>query len=110
VKLFQFCQRRSSGVCYSGPTHSILRRKHLLIINELHQIAVLKVTKHLDVTHPNSVVWAAKMGTAIAVERTLRQYRCLGRGYAYLLYYSHLRLAADLWRPAAKVQKAPSQT
>jgi len=53
----------------------ILHRKHLLIINELHQIAMLKVTKHLDVAHPRNIVWAAKMGTTVDVQGTLRQYR-----------------------------------
>jgi hypothetical protein len=117
-QLFQFYQRRSSGVCDSGPTHPILHRKHLLIINELHQIAVLKVAKHLDVAHPGAILGPAKMGTAIAVERTLRQYRGLGRGYAYLLHHRHScvwlidrgdRDRTGLRRRAAKVLKAPRQ-
>jgi thiamine pyrophosphate-dependent acetolactate synthase large subunit-like protein len=63
LRAIQFYQRRSAGVCDSGPTHPILHRKHLLIINELHQIALLKVAKHLDFAHPSAIITPTKMGT-----------------------------------------------
>jgi len=47
------------------------REINLLIINELHQIALLEATKHLDVPDPHAIVWPAKVGKAVIVERAI---------------------------------------
>jgi hypothetical protein len=57
----------------------------LLESPRVHQIAPLEATKHLDVPVPDAIVWPAKVGKAVTVERALGQYRCLGGGYAYVL-------------------------
>jgi hypothetical protein len=67
----QLRERGSSGIRDAGPTHPILGRKHLLIINELHQIALLEATKHLDVPDPHAIAWPAKVGKAVIVERAI---------------------------------------
>jgi hypothetical protein len=85
--IIKFCKRSSAGIRESRPTHAIFHRRHLLVIDELHQIALLKVTKHLDVADPSAVVWPAKMGTAIATARA--QYRRFGRGNVRLLQHWH---------------------
>jgi hypothetical protein len=73
----QLRERGSSGICDAGPTHPIFGRKQLLVINELHQIALLEATKHLDVPAPGAIVWPAKAGKALTVERALGRGICL---------------------------------
>ena len=67
----QLRERGSPGIRDPGPAHPILGRKHLLIINGLHQIALLEATKHLDVPDPHAIVWPAKVGKAVIVERAI---------------------------------------
>jgi hypothetical protein len=85
--IIKLCKRSSAVIGNSRTAHAILRRKNLLVIDELHQIALLKATKHLDVADPSAVVWPAKMGTAIATERALGQYRRFGHGNGHQLHH-----------------------
>jgi hypothetical protein len=69
----KFYKRSSSSIRDFRPTHAILHRKYLLVIDELNQIAMLKVTKHLDIADPKAILGPAQVGAAIATQRAFRQ-------------------------------------
>jgi hypothetical protein len=53
--------------------NAILYQRDFLIIDEFRQLAVLKVTKQLDIAQPDSVVRAAQMGATNATQGAFGQ-------------------------------------